>query len=79
MNKVSSIITSEQSELVINQDSPEPPQTTRVANPDFVTPNDKTPGDLKSDLGSDITYGDRREKNDEEMKHEEELANRWNI
>ena len=48
-------------------------------NPEFVTPNDKTPGDIKSDLGSEITYGDGQEKNEEEKKHEEELADRWNI
>ena len=54
-------------------------QLDSVRNPEFVTPNDKTPGDIKSDIGSEITYGEQREKNDEEIEHEQELASRWNI
>ena len=54
-------------------------QLDSVRNPEFVTPNDKTPGDIKSDIGSEITYGEQREKNDEELEHEQELAGRWNI
>ena len=64
---------------MINQDLTEPLKATRVAIFDFMTPSDKTPGEPKSDLGSDVTRADRREKNDEEMKLESELANCWNI
>ena len=35
--------------------------------------------EVKSDLASEITYGDKREKSDEHIDYEQDLANRWNL
>ena len=35
--------------------------------------------EVKSDLASEITYGDKKEKNEEHMDYEQDINNRWNL
>lgn len=35
--------------------------------------------EIKSNMASEITYGDNKEKNEEHLDYEQDLANRWNL